>query len=94
MIEPSGANPIEIRCKECGAITQIASAQMTGRPDDGCKQGHAKNVLWCPSMHAAVSEAIAMRVRRGGRAPFYASEADRTTVRSCAQPPLSGYGQA
>jgi hypothetical protein len=25
-----------------------------------------------------------MRVRRGGRAPFYASEADRTTVRSCA----------
>jgi len=65
MIERSGANPIEIRCKECGAITQIASAQMTGRPDNGCKQGHAKNVLWCPSMHAAVSEAIAMRVGAG-----------------------------
>jgi hypothetical protein len=66
MIERSGANPIGIRCKECGAITQVASAQMTGRPHEGCKQGHAKNVLWCPSMHAAVSEAIAMRVGRGG----------------------------
>jgi hypothetical protein len=66
MIERSGANPIEIRCKECGAITQIASAQMTGRPDDSCRQGHTRNVLWCPSMHAAVSEAIAKRVGRGG----------------------------
>jgi hypothetical protein len=61
MIERS-SDPIEVRCKDCGAVTQITSAQMTGRPDDRCQQGHPKNVLWCPSMHAAVSEAIAKRV--------------------------------
>jgi|HubBroStandDraft_6_1064221.scaffolds.fasta_scaffold1603013_1 hypothetical protein len=63
MIERS-SDPAEVRCKECDAVTQIAAAQMTGRPDDRCKQGHAKNVLWCPSMHATVSEAIAMRIGR------------------------------
>jgi hypothetical protein len=63
MIERS-SDPTEVRCKECGAIAEVASAQMTGRPDDRCKQGHAKNIQWCPSMHAAVSEAVAMRVGR------------------------------
>ena len=63
MIERSG-DPIEVRCKECGALAEVASAQMTGRPDDRCKQGRAKNIQWCPSMHATVSEAIAMRVGR------------------------------
>jgi hypothetical protein len=57
--ERSGANPIEATCSECGAITQIASGRRTGRPDDRCGQGHAKNVLWCPSMHRAISEARA-----------------------------------
>jgi hypothetical protein len=42
----------------------VPSAQMTGRPDDRCKQGYAKNIQWCPSMRAAVSEAIAKRVGR------------------------------
>ena len=63
MMERS-SDPVEVRCKECGAISEIASAQMTGRPDDRCKQGHAKNIQWCPCMHAAVSEAIAKRVGR------------------------------
>jgi hypothetical protein len=58
------SDPVEVRCKECGAITEIASAQMTGRPDERCKQGHAQNIQWCPSMHAAVSEAMAKRVGR------------------------------
>jgi hypothetical protein len=51
MIEWS-SDPIEVRCKDCGAVTQTASAEMTRRPDDRCKQGHAKNVLWCPGLHA------------------------------------------
>ena len=38
----------------------VPSAQMTCRPDDRC----AKNIQWCPSMRAAVSEAIAKRVGR------------------------------
>jgi hypothetical protein len=66
MIKPTGANLTQVTCKECGAVTQIASVQIIGRPDDRCKQGHAKNVLWCPSMHAAVSETIADRVGRDG----------------------------
>ena len=63
MIERS-SDAVEARCKECGAIAEVASAQMTGRPDDRCKQGYAKNIQWCPSMRAAVSEAIAKRVGR------------------------------
>jgi hypothetical protein len=59
MIERSDVSPIEVGCTDCGADAILVIAHMTGRPDDRRKQDHAKNVLWCPSMHAAVSEAIA-----------------------------------
>jgi|HubBroStandDraft_4_1064222.scaffolds.fasta_scaffold2645713_1 hypothetical protein len=38
MIERS-SDPIEVRCKECGAITRIASALMTGRPSLSAGRG-------------------------------------------------------
>jgi hypothetical protein len=45
MIERSDASPSEVTCKECGAATQIASAQMTGRPDDRCKGPRQKRSM-------------------------------------------------